>query len=276
MDTSSRVERAVELLQQLGLKEYEAKSFVALSRLPRATAKEISEHSDVPRTRVYDAVRVLEAKGLVEKQHSSPQQFRAVPNQEATKTLQAEYKSRTEALYDVLADLEPASTAEESDITHEVWALSGAKAIANRTDQLLAQADEEVVIVIGDEMVLTDRILEGLLAAQQGGVSVIIGATSEPIRDRVQQKLPEANVFISGLEWLSQSALAGDETEISRLLLVDRKTILTSTFHTVNGNRTADEQGVFGHGFDNGLVTIIRRLMATGLLPADDPGVTEL
>ncbi len=35
----------VELLQQLGLKEYEAKCFVTLTRVPEVTAKDISEHS---------------------------------------------------------------------------------------------------------------------------------------------------------------------------------------------------------------------------------------
>ena len=31
------------------------------------------------------------------------------------------------------------------------------------------------------------------------------------------------------------------------------------------------EKAVFGRGFDNGIVVIARRLMATGLQPADDP-----
>lgn len=57
MDSDRLQEQAVEVLQEFGLKEYEAKSFVALSRMPQATAKEISETTDVPRTRVYDAVR---------------------------------------------------------------------------------------------------------------------------------------------------------------------------------------------------------------------------
>jgi sugar-specific transcriptional regulator TrmB len=95
------------LLQQLGLKEYEAKSFVALVRLPRETAKEISEISEVPRTRVYDAVRVLESKGLVEVQHSSPQRFRAVSIDEAIETLHREYEDRTESLRESLRDIDP-------------------------------------------------------------------------------------------------------------------------------------------------------------------------
>ena len=63
MDTSEDVEEAVRVLNELGLKEYEARCFVGLSRLDTGTAKKLSELTDVPRTRVYDAIRVLEAKG---------------------------------------------------------------------------------------------------------------------------------------------------------------------------------------------------------------------
>ncbi|MFC7078815.1 TrmB family transcriptional regulator [Halorussus caseinilyticus] len=79
VDTDNQ-EQAAGLLQQLGLKEYEARCFVALTRKATATAKEISEIADVPRTRVYDAIRVLEAQGLVEIQHTNPRQYRAVPS----------------------------------------------------------------------------------------------------------------------------------------------------------------------------------------------------
>lgn len=75
MDSENAHDQAVQGLEHLGLKEYEAKSFVALTRLPSGTAEDISKISDVPRTRVYDAVRVLEAKGLVEVQHSNPSSF---------------------------------------------------------------------------------------------------------------------------------------------------------------------------------------------------------
>jgi hypothetical protein len=83
-------------------------------------------------------------------------------------------------------------------------------------------------------------------------------------------------VFVSGLDWLSRSAFPGDETEISRLLLADREAILVSTFTEGRGDGREHEQGVFGRGFDNGLVTIVRRLMATGLLFQDDPESGEI
>ncbi|MFC7139747.1 TrmB family transcriptional regulator [Halosimplex aquaticum] len=270
MDDISNTEQAIELLQGLGLKEYEAKAFVALTRLPHATAKEISDISEVPRTRVYDAVRVLETKGLVEIQHANPQQFRAVGIDEAAETLRAEYESKTETLRERLRAIEPASADSEPDSTHEVWALTGRTAAGNRAKQLLGEAEREIVIVLGNDAVTTESLLEALAAAQRRGVTLVVGTVSEALRDRVENAVPDAEVFVSGLEWLHRSE--EDDTEITRIMLVDRSTILVSTAHDAPG-ADVDEQAVFGRGFDNGFVTIARRLMATGLLPVEDPGI---
>jgi sugar-specific transcriptional regulator TrmB len=116
MSTSENVTEAVEVLQQLGLKEYEARCFVGLSRLSTGTAKQLSEMTDVPRTRVYDAVRILEAQGLVEIQHSSPQKFRAVSMSEATETLRGQYESRVDRLQAALDDVEMVEDHDESSI----------------------------------------------------------------------------------------------------------------------------------------------------------------
>jgi len=275
MNDDSNQEQAVELLQQLGLKAYEAKSFVALARRQSGTAKDISETSEVPRTRVYDAINVLESKGLVETQHSNPQVFRAVTIDEAVNTLQSEYLDRTETLRSALSGLEPTGDEQMTDATHEVWSLSGDQGITSRTQQLIEGATDEVILVIGHESIFTDRLAEQLREAQERGVSVIVGTIDEALRDEIRDALPSVEVFVSGLDWLSRSAFPGDETEISRLLLADREAILVSTFTETRGDGREHEQGVFGRGFDNGLVTIVRRLMATGLLLQDDSNADE-
>lgn len=265
MSSDQRQAKAVEVLQELGLKEYEAKSFVALSRLPKATAKGISEHTDVPRTRVYDAIRVLEAKGLVEIQHSNPRQFRAVPMGEAVDSLEELYESRVDTLRAALKGLEPAERSDE-EVSQEVWGLSGSEAIASRTNTLIGEATEEVVMVIGSDELLTDELLAALEAASTEG-DVLIGTDSEPAQALIREEVPGARVFVSGLEWLHAHDQQ-EETDIGRLLLVDRETILLSSVE--DGN--AHELGIFGRGFGNGLVVIARRIMATGLIPEEDPG----
>lgn len=264
MEDTSNERRAIELLQQLGLKEYEAKSFVALSQRQQGTARDVSETSEVPRTRVYDATRVLESKGLVETQDSNPQQFRAVSIDEAVSTLRAEYEGRTESLREALESLEPVD-AEDPELTHEIWGLSGSAGITSRTQQLIDDAGEEIYLVLGHGDVATDRLLSRLRAAHERGVDVAIGTVSEEIHASVQEALPDVEVFVSGLAWLSRSELPDDETEISRLLLVDREAILVSSYTESAGEKRQDEQAVYGRGFHNGIVAIVRRLVATGM-----------
>lgn len=294
----SSEQEAVELLQRFGLKEYEAHSFVALSRVPHGTAKDISEISEVPRTRVYDATGVLETKGLVEVQHSNPQVFRAVSIEAAAEILRDEYESRTDRLVRTLREIDATEFEADEQLTQEVWALSGPATITQRTRQLLDEADYEVVIVLSHEAIVDDALLSRIQAAQDRGVTVLVGTVSNEIRERVEEALPEATAFASGLEWLQGSATidsplplerngqtdrkrghangdgaTGEGTaEISRLLLVDRSTILVSSYHEAESGDLTHEQAIFGRGFENGLVTIVRRLMATGLLAETDPG----
>jgi Predicted transcriptional regulators len=161
MATSDNLQEAVDVLQQLGLKEYEARCFVGLSQQSTGTAKQLSEITDVPRTRVYDAVRVLEAQGLVEIQHSSPRKFRAVSLSEATETLRDQYEKRVDRLHDALDNIELHTADDESPI-QEVWSMTGATAIENRTERLLTDADSEIVLVIGDESLLTETLVDQL------------------------------------------------------------------------------------------------------------------
>ena len=261
MNDKPNQQTAVELLQELGLKEYEARCFVALSRRPRGTAKEVSEISEVPRTRVYDAIRVLETKGLVEVQHSSPKQFRAVSVDEAIRAIRAEYEERTEALREALRSLEPADFAEETEVTHEVWSLSGSASIDGRVEQLIDKATEEVIIVSRHGSVFSEELLDRLRTATDRGVDVVVGTWDESIRERIETDLPDAEVFVSGMEVLTESPFSDDETDLGRLLLVDQSALLVSSFADDGGG----ERAVFGRGFDNGLVAVMRRLMATGV-----------
>ncbi len=272
MENTSEKVRSIELLQQLGLKEYEAKSFVALARRDSGTAKDIAETSDVPRTRVYDAVRVLESKGLVEIQHSNPQLFRAVSVDEAVETLVSEYKKRIESLEDALTGLEPVDETNTTEVTHEVWALSGTSGIAIRTNRMIEGAQREVVLVVGDGDIFTPELVEAVETVRNRGVTVLLGAVSTTLRDEVQDTFPDLDVFVSGLEWLDAPTSADDRTDVNRLLLVDREAILVSSAGDAKSEPEKGEHAVFGRGFDNGLVAVTRRLMVTGLPIGDDPG----
>lgn len=265
MESFESSEQAIDLLQELGLKEYESRTFVTLTRVPNATAKEISEHSSVPRTRVYDAVNVLESKGLVETQRSTPQRFRAVETEEAIKTLQREYQSRTTRLEEALKELSPVDRGIDGDDPHEIWALSGSRAIENRTEQLITEANNEVFLIAGQEDILTTGLENTLRDATNTGIRVIIGTISSELEDEFRAAVPKADTFISEVRWLQQAPEPDDDIVISRIVLVDQNTILVSTSKGSADAETLSEHAIFGKGFENGIVALIRRLMASGL-----------
>lgn len=262
MTIETQLEEAIETLQKLGLKEYEARCFVGLSRLSTGTAKNLSEITDVPRTRVYDAIRVLETKGLVEVHHSSPQEFRAVSVDEAIETLQEEYESRLDRVQGALEAVEPIEKDDDSTV-QEVWSISDSNAIANRTNELVESASREVVFVAGHESVVTDELCETLAAAAQEK-DVIVGTVTDALTQTVHDRVPEATTFTSGLEWLGSDS---GPASISRLMMVDRSAILVSSLI----EETGEERAIYGEGFGNGFVVLARRLMAHGLVPRPDP-----
>ncbi len=66
-------------LQELGLTEYQAKTYLALLDVGEATASQLPSISRVPRTRIYTTMNQLHEKGLVEIKPENPMRYRAMP-----------------------------------------------------------------------------------------------------------------------------------------------------------------------------------------------------
>jgi len=89
-------------LEQVGerfdLGEYEIEAYLAVLEHGRLTASEIADRTDVPQPRVYDTVRALADRGLVELRESRPLRVVAVDPAEALGGLQETLSSLTEGL----------------------------------------------------------------------------------------------------------------------------------------------------------------------------------
>lgn len=255
--------QAEELLQELGLKEYEAKCLVALTRMDHGTAKEISEVTEVPRTRVYDAIRVLEAKGLVDVQYSSPRRYRAASIDEAIALLRRAYESRVETLKDNLEGLPPTEDDQDSPPVGEIWGITNHEAITTRSRRLIDDAEHEAILIVGDPDAVSDEIYDAVRDAIERDVSVIVGVTDGDAEARVRDAIPDAKVFVSDLPWLPRTSEEG--ARITRLLLVDDRTVLVGSRPAV-GEPEEAEQAVVGNGASNGIVVILRKLLRSGFL----------
>ncbi|MFC7154855.1 TrmB family transcriptional regulator [Halomarina halobia] len=244
---------AVAALERLGLTEYESRCFVALTRIPTGTAKEISKLSEVPRSRVYDTVERLHRRGLVDVHQSEPREYRAVPTDEALDVLQRNYVSGIEAAATALEDVE------STDLTEDrgVWSVTNTEHVSDRVASLLDGAEEHVHVVVADDSVLDATFLDRL-AAVADRVTVVVEVPSEALGDRVERAVPDARVTGSaGLERTERVV----EKWPGRLVMVDRRAVLASGVEESHLPGVREESAVWTHGRDHGFAAWIRKLL---------------
>lgn len=257
-------EHAVTLLQDLGLKQYEARCFVALTRLPTAKAREIGDVADVPRTRVYEAVENLAELGLVETQETSPKRFRAVSIDEALTILRQRYERQFTELGDALGSIEAVRESDSETQLSGVWTLSGSSAIRARVAELLGEADEEVVYLVGDDAALSEETLARLDAASRRGLPLYVGTATDSIYGRIETAVPGVKRFDSWIDWLWSSGEPEDAWTLGQILVVDRHAVLVSAHRASPGDGDEDS-AVWTAGVGNGLGMVAGRLLSAGI-----------
>ena len=75
-------------LKEIGLNSYQAKLWLALLARGIATAGELSDISNVPRSRAYDVLEALEKKGFIIMKVGKPIKYIAVPPEEVLERVQ--------------------------------------------------------------------------------------------------------------------------------------------------------------------------------------------
>ncbi len=88
----------VEKLQKVGLTEYEAKAYLGLLNEQLSTATNLSEKSEVPRTRIYSVLESLAQKGWVKIYSGIPLLFKAVDPHEVFNKIKEDYTEFMESV----------------------------------------------------------------------------------------------------------------------------------------------------------------------------------
>jgi sugar-specific transcriptional regulator TrmB len=255
----SLVEEAVDTLRAFELTEYEAKCFVALTRLRDGTAKEVSEVADVPRARIYDSMDALQDRGLVSVQESKPRRFRAVSPREAVDMLERECRSRVDRLGAVLPRL---SSPDRSTGAGEVWTMEGEAAVAERLATLVEAAEDEVLLAVGVEALLAPDLFEALAEAADRGVDVVVGSPGEPIRDRLRESLDDATVIETWTWWDSFPIRPGAVTSV---LMVDEDSLLVSADAATDLPGVRKHRAIWTDSADAPVIGLIRPLIETAI-----------
>jgi sugar-specific transcriptional regulator TrmB len=158
--------------------EYEMAAYTTVLENGELTASEIGDRTDIPQTRVYDTVRDLESRGLVDIEETRPMRVIAIEPERAFGSVESSVEG-------VINEL-------QSRYSKPMWNTEAATLVKSRTsvlrylDEIVDLAEFELTLALTPN--LLSRIEEDLLAYREAGVHVTI--LLSPKRD-----VPDENSF---------------------------------------------------------------------------------
>jgi len=244
---------AIAQLEWFNLSTYAARTFVALYALGAATAREVSEAVEVPRTRVYDAVDELNDRGLVHIRELSPKQFIPVSAETLGRYLETDASNRLSVLTTALGELDPADGQVEQ---RSIRTTDEQGVIVDRILRFVDRADKKIVYLTTDGY-CSASLVGQLSVAEDRGVSVSVGGISADRRADIREEIPS----ITNPKALSLPPM------VCRLLIVDGDKILVSA---QRDSDTESETAIWAVGETNGLVEVLSLLFGLDIEPTDD------
>ena len=215
----------LDTLKSIGLNLYERKIFVSLLAKGIATAAEVSEMANVPRSRSYDVLESLAEKGFVIVQPSKPIKYVALKPAEALDRVRENLKRKHETMLERLERLRNSDVLEKLEHIYQegfdhlrpsemTGTLKGSHLIDHQIRSALKDAKESINIATTEQGLeeLYSKHFRFLKKAQKNGVSMNIIA---PLRNRE---------VVTALSEVAN--LKNTEKNLGRFYLVDNKYLL--------------------------------------------------
>ncbi len=214
---------------------YEVKVWTALLSRGTSTAGELSNISDVPRSRTYDILESLEKKGFIIMKLGKPIKFVALKPEEVVERVKknlirnAQEKSkRLETLKgdEVLEELSTLFTkgikfVEPSDLS---GSLKGRQNLYNHLDMMVNDAEKTITIVTTAEGInrKLEALLPGLEKCKKRGVKIRIAAPIDNNNIKIARELKKV-ADVRNLEKIKARFMIIDSTQLMFMLLDDEK-----------------------------------------------------
>jgi len=144
----------LNVLQSLGLSDYESKVYFGLVLLGPAKASEISKQAEVPRSKIYEVLESLIEKQLVEVSKEKPKLFKAIDPEIAIKAMIANKEEELEILEERAKNLikELHFLPKEEKLAEGIWEQESGKSIEvlNKLAEMIRRARKYVIDITRD------------------------------------------------------------------------------------------------------------------------------
>ncbi|HLC97017.1 MAG TPA: helix-turn-helix domain-containing protein [Candidatus Nanoarchaeia archaeon] len=213
-------------LREFGLNSYESKLWSALLSRGSSTAGELSDISNVPRSRSYDVLESLERKGFILMKPGKPIRYVAVPPEEVIDRIKKKISQTTSKQMDMLSKLNSTKVIGELNSLYDqgldliepvdmTGSIKGRENLYNHMETMIKKATKQVIIATSSEGLVRKvaALKETLEAAKQRGVQIRLVA-------------PQNSKTKESIKPISKIVEIKDIDVKTRLCVVDGKEIL--------------------------------------------------
>lgn len=200
-------------LKELGFSQYEAACYMALVGNHPINGSQLSKISGIARSRIYDVLRSLIAKGYVIEVNSG--QYAPLPSDELVRRLKRNFDGNIEIFEEQIVN------ATQKDDFEFVWTITGYENVMEKALEMIKKAKEEIYIRLFPK---AGRYLdEHLIAADKRGVEIrYIAMGKTPKKFDIQVMHPDHEHL--------QQIIGGRSIEV----ITDKKEALVGIFETDN------------------------------------------
>jgi HTH-type transcriptional regulator, sugar sensing transcriptional regulator len=186
------MDRTIAYLTELGLSEYEGRAYVSLLKGSPATAYEISKHSGIPTSKVYEVLKRLSGKGMISILESDRTR-RYIPVE--PELFLERYRAKTESVVDTLKS-ELTNLDDTMDFS-SVLNITDYDYLMNKSKQMIRTATRTILLSVWkEELEQMEDLLRDALARDVGIAIIHFGQTrfkcgqvyQHPIEDTLYQE----------------------------------------------------------------------------------------
>ncbi|MFB6180659.1 MAG: TrmB family transcriptional regulator [Candidatus Nanohalobium sp.] len=186
-------QETLDKLEDIGLNMYERKIYSALLGRGVSTAGELSEMTNVPRSRAYDVLESLAEKGFVVIKSAKPMEYVSIPPEQAIENIKKQHEKDLDEKLDKLDDFKDSDAVEELEDLYDQGvelvdpaemsgSLKGNHQIHQHMGTMFQDADQSIKIMTSEKGLqdIHENHSDLLKEAKEEGVNVKVLA---PITD---------------------------------------------------------------------------------------------
>lgn len=238
-------QETLDKLEDIGLNMYERKIYAALLGRGVSTAGELSEMTNVPRSRAYDVLESLAEKGFVVIKSSKPMEYVSIPPNEAIENIKKQHQQELDDKLNKLDDFKDSDAVQELEKLYDQGvelvdpsemsgSLKGSHQINQHMGTMFQEAESAIKIATTEKGLndIYENHHELLEEARENGVNVRILAN-------VSDDNREAYEALSQVAEIRHLGAAAEEFDIpnGRFAIVDDDMTMSMTHDEVHSTQ---------------------------------------